>query len=290
MQNGFQIEQIEENKSQGFIKIHRSFMNWEWYDDANTMRVFVHLLLRANHKAKKWHGRTIERGSLVSSYAVIADELSISTRKLRTALSHLQKTEEIKISGQRGLYSIFTINNYEIYQENDKAKVNNNNEEQLQPDNETTKESQFNDNKKPLDRQKPDNETTSNKNDKNIKNDKNEKKKNFVAKSFFQKLIASDDEIKKYNFLSDSFMRFLQYKTDIKKQFKTEDSVRSAFLKFVRLSNNNVKYAEALVENTIARGWQTIYDLPKEDKNAFLKNQTQKENQEVSDKWEKYSL
>ena len=122
------------------------------------------------------------------------------------------------------------------------------------------------------------------------KEEKKEKKKNFVAKSFFQKLIASDDKIKKYNFLSDSFMRFLQYKTDIKKQFKTEDSVRSAFLKFVRLSNNNVEYAEALVENTIARGWQTIYDLPKEDKNAFLENQTQKENQEVSDKWEKYSL
>ena len=124
----------------------------------------------------------------------------------------------------------------------------------------------------------------------NKEEEKKEKKKNFVAKSFFQKLIASDDKIKKYNFLSDSFMRFLQYKTDIKKQFKTEDSVRSAFLKFVRLSNNNVEYAEALVENTIARGWQTIYDLPKEDKNAFLKNQTQKENQEVSDKWEKYSL
>ena len=122
------------------------------------------------------------------------------------------------------------------------------------------------------------------------KEEKKEKKKNFIAKSFFQKLIASDEEIKKYNFLSDSFMRFLQYKTDIKKQFKTEDSVRSAFLKFVRLSNNNVEYAEALVENTIARGWQTIYDLPKEDKNAFLENQTQKENQEVSDKWEKYSL
>lgn len=122
------------------------------------------------------------------------------------------------------------------------------------------------------------------------KEEKKEKKKNFIAKSFFQKLIASDDEIKKYNFLSDSFMRFLQYETDIKKQFKTEDSVRSAFLKFVRLSNNNVEYAEALVENTIARGWQTIYDLPKEDKNAFLKNQTQQENQEVSDKWEKYSL
>lgn len=122
------------------------------------------------------------------------------------------------------------------------------------------------------------------------KEEKKEKKKNFVAKSFFQKLIASDEKIKKYNFLSDSFMRFLQYKTDIKKQFKTEASVRSAFLKFIRLSNNNVEYAEALVENTIARGWQTIYDLPKEDKNAFLENQTQKENQEVSDKWEKYSL
>lgn len=210
---------------------------------------------------------------------------------IRLALSTFERFGMIQIVTQQGIY----ITNWEKYQ----------NIEGMEKVKAQTRErvKRFRENQKLLSCNATSNVTVTDSNaiDKDIdkekeldkevnKEEKKEKKKNFIAKSFFQKLIASDKEIKKYNFLSDSFMRFLQYKTDIKKQFKTEDSVRSAFLKFVRLSNNNVEYAEALVENTIARGWQTIYDLPKEDKNAFLENQTQKENQEVSDKWEKYSL
>lgn len=210
---------------------------------------------------------------------------------IRLALSTFERFGMIQIVTQQGIY----ITNWEKYQ----------NIEGMEKVKAQTRErvKRFRENQKLLSCNATSNVTVTDGNaiDKDIdkekeldkeinKEEKKEKKKNFVAKSFFQKLIASDDKIKKYNFLSDSFMRFLQYKTDIKKQFKTEDSVRSAFLKFVRLSNNNVEYAEALVENTIARGWQTIYDLPKEDKSAFLKNQTQQENQEVSDKWEKYSL
>ena len=214
---------------------------------------------------------------------------------IRLALSTFERFGMIQIVTQQGIY----ITNWEKYQNlagmeqikeyNRMAKRRQREKQKalkMLSDSQGQCQGQINDNHetdKDIDKEKE--------LDKEInKEEKKEKKKNFVAKSFFQKLIASDEEIKKYNFLSDSFMRFLQYKTDIKKQFKTGDSVRSAFLKFVRLSNNNVEYAEALVENTIARGWQTIYDLPKEDKNAFLENQTQKENQEVSDKWEKYSL
>lgn len=113
------------------------------------------------------------------------------------------------------------------------------------------------------------------------------KKKNFVAKSFFQKLIAEDEEVKEYISFSDSFLKFLQYKTDIKKQFKTGDSVKNAFLKFARLANNDINYGVALVENAIARGWQSIYDLPKEDKIAFKKSQNQNQSVSGTD-WERY--
>ena len=105
-----------------------------------------------------------------------------------------------------------------------------------------------------------------------------EKKKNFIAKSFFQKLIAEDEEIEKYSSLKNLFIEFLEYKTLIKKQFKTEKGVRNAFLDFVRLSKNgksfiDENYARALVDNAIARGWQSIYDLPAEQKKAFKNNQ-----------------
>ncbi len=35
---------------QGFIKIHRSLIDWEWYTEPNTFRVFIHLLMLATHK------------------------------------------------------------------------------------------------------------------------------------------------------------------------------------------------------------------------------------------------
>ncbi len=111
---------------------------------------------------------------------------------------------------------------------------------------------------------------------------KEEKKKNFVAKSFFQKLIAEDEDLKEYSSLKDLFIEFLEYKTAIKKQFKTEKSVRNAFLDFIRLSGGDEKYARALVDNTIARGWQGIYDLSVEQKKAFKNTQ----NQNQSDDWE----
>ena len=38
----------------GWIKIHRQILEWEWYSDTNTFRVFLHLLLKANHKEKKY--------------------------------------------------------------------------------------------------------------------------------------------------------------------------------------------------------------------------------------------
>lgn len=113
-----------------------------------------------------------------------------------------------------------------------------------------------------------------------IETEEEKKKKNFVAKSFFQKLIAEDEDLKEYSSLKDLFIEFLEYKTAIKKQFKTGKSVRNAFLDFIRLSGGDEKYARALVDNTIARGWQGIYDLSAEQKKNFKNTQNQ------SDDWE----
>ena len=257
MNDGFQIE---ENKSQGYIKLYRSFIKWEWYDDANTKALFLHCLLRANHESTKWRGQIIERGSFVTSLSHLASELNLSVKQIRTCINKLKTTGEVAHKGNNR-NSIITINNYELYQEKGQAK----------------------DNQGANDGQSEGNQGATNKNEKNIKNEKNEKK-NFIAKSFFQKLIAEDEEIKEFISLKDLFIEFLEYKTAIKKQYKTENSVRKAFMDFVRLSQNDENYARALVDNAIARGWQSIYDLPKEAKQAFRKAQSQNQNQ--SDDWE----
>ena len=51
-----------------FVKLFRKFTEWEWYDDINVSRVFLHLLITVNWTDKKWKGQEIKRGSIVSSY------------------------------------------------------------------------------------------------------------------------------------------------------------------------------------------------------------------------------
>ena len=100
----------------GYVRIYRSFLSWEWYDDANTMRVFLHLILTANWEPKKWHGITIERGQRVYSRSKLAAELKMSERSVRTSLNHLILTGEVT-NQTTPQYSIITIKNYDEYQQ-----------------------------------------------------------------------------------------------------------------------------------------------------------------------------
>lgn len=80
----------------GFIKLFRQILDWEWYDDLPTCRLFIHLLLRANYAERSWHGQTIERGSCITSYATLASETGLSQEQIKRALKNLTKTGEIK--------------------------------------------------------------------------------------------------------------------------------------------------------------------------------------------------
>ena len=99
----------------GFIKLHRTLLDWEWYQDTNVKTVFLHLLLRANHKAQKWQGIVVGKGQLITGRITLAEELGISEQNIRTALTKLKLTGEIT-SKSNNLYTIITINNYNTYQ------------------------------------------------------------------------------------------------------------------------------------------------------------------------------
>lgn len=110
----------------GWIKIHRSFLTWEWFDKPEMVQVFVYLLLKANHDAKEWHGMTIERGQIVTSVAKIAQETRLSTQTVRTCINRLKSTNEIT-SEATSKYTLITISKYDTYQdgEDDANKVTN---------------------------------------------------------------------------------------------------------------------------------------------------------------------
>ena len=73
----------------GWIKLHRSMVNWEWYDDKSVFRLFMHLLLTVNYKPQKFRGRIIPVGSRVFGLDKLSTETGLSVRQLRTALNKL---------------------------------------------------------------------------------------------------------------------------------------------------------------------------------------------------------
>lgn len=99
----------------GYVKLYRSLLKWEWYDDVNTKVVFLHLLLTVSIENSRWHGTVIRRGSRVSSYAVLAKETGLSVKQVRTAIAHLEETGEVART-KHPKYTVFAINNYDAFQ------------------------------------------------------------------------------------------------------------------------------------------------------------------------------
>lgn len=99
----------------GWIKIHRKILDWEWYSHESVFRVFVHLLLTANHEAKHWQGMTIKEGQKVTSYAHLASETGLSVQSVRTAISKLKSTGEITYESNNK-YGLITISKWKGYQ------------------------------------------------------------------------------------------------------------------------------------------------------------------------------
>jgi hypothetical protein len=107
----------------GWIKLHRNLLEWEWYDDINTSRLFIHLLLTANHKDNNWRGIEIKRGSRLTSLDKLAKETGLTVSKIRTSIKKLISTQEIA-SKSHSQHTVFIMKNYDTYQSDDKQIAN----------------------------------------------------------------------------------------------------------------------------------------------------------------------
>lgn len=104
-----------------FIKLDRNILNWRWYGDANTFRLFVHLLLTANIKKSYLREVVVERGEAVTSYEGVANTLGLTKQQVRTAFRHLILTGEITVR-RYSKFSVIRIVNYETYQNKQHSK------------------------------------------------------------------------------------------------------------------------------------------------------------------------
>ena len=101
---------------EGFIKISRKIMDWEWYTDINTKTLFLHCLLKANFRTKKYQGNTVKKGSFITSIGSLSKETGLTIQQTRTALKHLISTGELT-SKSTNKNSIITVVNYDKYQD-----------------------------------------------------------------------------------------------------------------------------------------------------------------------------
>jgi hypothetical protein len=95
--------------------LYRQFLEWEWYNDTNTKVLFIHLILKANHKDNRYKGRLVQRGTLLTGRSILSKEVGLSEQQVRTSLSKLKSTNEITIeSTKQG--TVIMIVNYDKYQ------------------------------------------------------------------------------------------------------------------------------------------------------------------------------
>ncbi len=100
----------------GWIKIHRKFLDWEWFNKSEAVHLFLYMLIKANHKDNKWQGNDVKRGQFISSLGNISSATGITIQQIRTILKKLEKTNEIVVKST-SQFTIVTICKYECYQD-----------------------------------------------------------------------------------------------------------------------------------------------------------------------------
>ena len=100
----------------GYIRLHRSLLNWEWFKSGSMLRIWLYLLMTANWADGRFMGIKVPRGSLITSYPRIAEGTGLSRSTVIRALKKLQETGEITVRTNHR-YSHIYITHYDEYQQ-----------------------------------------------------------------------------------------------------------------------------------------------------------------------------
>lgn len=171
----------------GWITLHRKITKWEWYDDANTFRLFIHLLINANHTENSWRGNKVFRGQIIVGRKQLAEDLKLSERNIRTSLNKLKSTNEIAIKATNR-FSLITLIKYSDYQD-----------KQIEVTNQVTSQTPTSDQ-----------QVTTNNNDNNINNDNKKNTSRFAPPSLTE--LKNYIIEKQLSIDADSFINFYESK------------------------------------------------------------------------------
>lgn len=103
---------------QGWIKLHRAVLDWQWFSDPNTTHVFMYCLLKANHKDNMHRDSLVKRGTFLTGRDLISRETGCSVREVRTALKRLESANVLTSKTSRQ-GTVIEVLNYDRYQAGD---------------------------------------------------------------------------------------------------------------------------------------------------------------------------
>lgn len=112
-------EDYQENYLSGYIKLYRSTMLKSWFQKSEYVHMWVHILMKANHKkAEGWfkgEPLKLNPGQFITGTHLLSSETGINREKVRRILKCFENDQQITIkSSSKG--SLISINNWKTYQ------------------------------------------------------------------------------------------------------------------------------------------------------------------------------
>ena len=231
---------------EGWIKLHRKMVDWEWYNDTNVKIIFLHLLLTVNHKEQKWRGQTVLRGQKLTSIEHLADDVGLTIQQTRTALKKLKSTNEItiKTTNKNTLITIEKFNDYQV-------DIKENNKQNNKQSNNPLTNNQQTNNK----------QITTNKNEKNITTVSGSRVDSF------QRIIE---------FYNNNVGAITPFGAEVISDYlkdMPEELIMLAMKKAVEADARSIRYIKGILNNWHKKGIKTVLEAEKENAELKKKNE-----------------
>lgn len=233
---------------EGWIKLHRILLEWEWHDVPAMMTLWVHLLMLANNHDREWHGTKIVRGQLATSLSNLSAMTGLTVKQVRLCLQRLKDSKQI-CTKRANKFTIITICKFESYQLLEQVEGQTKGTERADKGQEEGTERADKGQQREKERKKE------GKN--NIKTSTNvdAKRPSFVDPAF-----------------ETVFSTWLEYKHQRRESYKSEMSLRTCYKKLYDLAGGDPAVAMAIVEQSMANNWAGLFALKRQNNGT---NQTQ---------------
>ena len=106
----------------GWIKLHRSLLDWEWWGDHNMVRLLTYLLCAVNYEQKQWMGMDVMPGTLITSYEKLSDATGLTVKQSRLCVDRLKKGKQIEVK-KAGKGQAITLTKWDKLQSDDEKKA-----------------------------------------------------------------------------------------------------------------------------------------------------------------------